>query len=66
MDYARYSLGHYLDSMWIECTECGKADKPVFVWQRHERATNLILPVSAVMHHEIAAHASNPVAKLRK
>lgn len=60
MDYRRYALGTYGRIKWIECTDCGNADKPNYVWQGHERAVNFSFLVNAVMQHEIAAHASMP------
>lgn len=67
MDYRRYAFGHYARSAWIRCDECGPSpDEPVYVWQGSDREINLALPINAVMHHEIAAHASNPASRIRK
>jgi hypothetical protein len=66
MDYRRYSLGSYARNFWIECNECGTANEPHYVFQRSERAVNLAEALNLVMHHEIAAHISNPTTSVIK
>lgn len=66
MDYRRYALGSHERNKWVICNECSTPDKPLLVWQGADREFNFALVVNAVMHHEIAAHASNPTSVKRK